>query len=104
MRAETGHQAAVLGAGSWGTALAVHLGSVGHRVSLWGRDRALIAEMSARRANPTYLPDVRFPDPLRPVAEIEAALEGAHHVVVAIPSHGLRSVMKAAAPALAPGA
>ena len=104
MRAETGHQAAVLGAGSWGTALAVHLGTVGHRVSLWGRDRALIAEMSARRANPTYLPDVRFPDPLLPVDEIEAALEGAHHVVVAIPSHGLRSVMKAAAPALAPGA
>jgi glycerol-3-phosphate dehydrogenase (NAD(P)+) len=104
MRGETGHQAAVLGAGSWGTALAVHLGSVGHRVSLWGRDRALIAEMSARRANPTYLPDVRFPDPVRPVAEIETALAGAHHVIVAIPSHGLRGVMQAAAPALPRGA
>ncbi len=104
MREERAHQAAVLGAGSWGTALAVHLGSVGHRVSLWGRDRSLIAEMTARRANPTYLPDVRFPDPLVPVGDIETAMHGARHVIVAIPSHGLRGVMRAAAPALAPGA
>ncbi len=55
-------KAAVLGAGSWGTALAIHLGSVGHDVALWGRDQVLIAEMAARRANPTYLPDITFPD------------------------------------------
>ena len=48
----------VLGAGSWGTALAVHLGRVGHDVRLWARDRALVDEMAARRANAVYLPDV----------------------------------------------
>ena len=52
---------AILGAGGWGTALAVHLGRTGRRVMLWGRDRALLEEMSARRANPTYLPDVAIP-------------------------------------------
>ena len=52
---------AVLGAGSWGTALAVHLTRIGHDVTLWARDEALVAEMRARRANATYLPDVAFP-------------------------------------------
>ena len=48
----------MLGAGSWGTALAVHLSGCGHDVRLWARDPALVAEMAERRANPTYLPDV----------------------------------------------
>lgn len=43
----------MLGAGSWGTALAVHLGHIGHDVTLWGRDQTLLAEMATRRANPT---------------------------------------------------
>jgi len=98
------HEAAVLGAGSWGTALAIHLGSVGHNVSLWGRDRALLDEMSARRANPTYLPDITFPEPVQPVAEIPRALSGARHVIFAVPSHGLRDVVRAAAPHITPGA
>ena len=98
MRSDARHQAAVLGAGSWGTALAIHLGSVGHDVTLWGRDRALIDEMTARRANPTYLPHIVFPSPLRPVSTLDDALAGAQYVIVAVPSHGLRSVIRAAAP------
>jgi glycerol-3-phosphate dehydrogenase (NAD(P)+) len=58
MQTDAVHRAAVLGAGSWGTALAVHLGSVGHDVRLWGRDRHLLDEMARRRANPTYPPAV----------------------------------------------
>ncbi len=91
------HQAAVLGAGSWGTALAIHLAGVGHDVALWGRDRTLIDEMSARRANPTYLPDLTFPDGIRPVPGVDEALSGARHVIVAVPSHGLRAVVHEAA-------
>lgn len=91
-------RAAVLGAGSWGTALAIHLGSIGHQVALWGRDSQLIAAMAERRANPTYLPDVTFPAPVRPSASIEAALAGARYVIVAVPSHGLRAVVRQAAP------
>lgn len=96
--------AAVLGAGSWGTALAIHLGGVGHQVTLWGRDQCLIDEMAARRANPTYLPDITFPACVRPTASVADAVAGAQHVIVAVPSHGLRSVVRAAAPFIAPDA
>jgi glycerol-3-phosphate dehydrogenase (NAD(P)+) len=104
MQREAIHRAAVLGAGSWGTALAVHLGSVGHDVRLWGRDRHLLGEMTARRANPTYLPDVTLPAPVRPTPSIAEAVSGARHVIVAVPSHGLRAVVRAAVPHLAAGA
>jgi len=100
MSSTRSQQAAVLGAGSWGTALAVHLASVGHDVALWGRDAGLIDEMRSRRANPTYLPDVVLPDGVRPTMSIDEALSGARHVIVAVPSHGLRSVIKSAAPTL----
>jgi glycerol-3-phosphate dehydrogenase (NAD(P)+) len=92
-----GYRAAVLGAGGWGTALAAHLGGAGHTVSLWGRDEALIHEIASRRANPTYLPDVAIPPTVRPTAIIAEALAQATHVIVAVPSHGLRAVMREAA-------
>lgn len=98
------HRAAVLGAGSWGTALAIHLSRAGHDVTIWGRDQSLIAEMQAREANPTYLPDITFPPGLRPVASLKDAVAGARHVIVAVPSHGLRSVVRAASPFVPRGA
>jgi len=104
MPSDSTHQAAVLGAGSWGTALGVHLGTLGYAVRLWGRDPVLVGEMISRRANPTYLPDVTFPSSLQPVPTLEDALAGARFVVLAVPSHGLRAVIRAAAPAIPPGA
>ncbi len=97
------NRAAVLGAGSWGTALAIQLGSVGHQVALWGRDASLMAAMAERRANPTYLPDVTFPAPVRPTSSLSSALAGARYVIVAVPSHGLRTVVRLAAPLVEPG-
>jgi glycerol-3-phosphate dehydrogenase (NAD(P)+) len=91
-------QIAVLGAGSWGTALAIHLATAGREVCLWGRDAALIGEMRTRRANPTYLPDVTFPEKIHPTESLEQALDGARHVVIAVPSHGLRAIVRNAAP------
>ena len=91
------HRTAVLGSGSWGTALAIHLGRTGHDVTLWGRDGALISEMTARRANPTYLPDQILPDRVRPTPILADALDGADIVVAAVPSHGLRAVLRDAA-------
>lgn len=102
-RTEDAHRAAVLGAGSWGTALAIQLGSVGHQVALWGRDAGLMAAMAERRANPTYLPDVTFPGPVRPTASLDGALAGARYVIVAVPSHGLRTVVRQAAAFVEPG-
>jgi glycerol-3-phosphate dehydrogenase (NAD(P)+) len=96
--------AAVLGAGSWGTALAAHLGGAGHDVALWARDAALAAEMHTRRVNPTYLPEVTIPDNVRVTAAMPDALASARFVIVAAPSHGLRGIVRAAAPDIAPGA
>jgi glycerol-3-phosphate dehydrogenase (NAD(P)+) len=91
------YRAAVLGAGGWGTTLAAHLGRAGHSVSLWGRDEGLIHEIAVRRANPTYLPDVAIPMQVRPTSTMVEALAGARHVILAVPSHGLRAVMREAA-------
>jgi glycerol-3-phosphate dehydrogenase (NAD(P)+) len=92
----------ILGAGSWGTALAVHLGRLGHDVRLWARDQALVADMSSRRANAVYLPDVHVPDTVTVTHALADALRDAELVVSAIPSHGCRSVIRTAAPFLAP--
>jgi glycerol-3-phosphate dehydrogenase (NAD(P)+) len=91
---------AVLGAGSWGTALAVHLGRLGHDVQLWARDPTLAADIAARRANAIYLPDVTLPDGVTATAALADAVGAAELVVSAIPSHGCRAVMRAAAPHL----
>jgi glycerol-3-phosphate dehydrogenase (NAD(P)+) len=94
----------VLGAGSWGTALAVHLGRVGHSVQLWARDQALVDDMTTRRANAVYLPDVTLPPDVSVTHSLPDALRGAELVVAAIPSHGCRDVIRAASPSFAPGA
>jgi glycerol-3-phosphate dehydrogenase (NAD(P)+) len=96
------HTVCVLGAGSWGTALAVHLARIGHDVRLWARDAALAADMSTRRANAVYLPDVNFPASLCPVSAIGKALDGARVMLLSVPSHGLRGVLRQAAPYVAP--
>jgi glycerol-3-phosphate dehydrogenase (NAD(P)+) len=96
--------ATVLGAGSWGTALAVHLGRVGHPVHLWVRDRGLAGDIAVRRANAVYLPDVSFPDNVEVTDSLEAALAESDLVVSAIPSHGCRAVMRAARLHVAPRA
>ena len=92
------HTIAVLGSGSWGTALAVHLARTGHDVRLWARDRALAATMAAQRANSTYLPGIDLPAALTPTSELASALDGAAFVVMAVPSHGFRDVLVQAAP------
>jgi glycerol-3-phosphate dehydrogenase (NAD(P)+) len=88
---------AVLGAGSWGTAIAVHLGRVGHEVRLWARDAQLVAEISERRANAVYLPDITLPESVSVFGALEPTLAGIDLIVAAVPSHGCRAVMRAAA-------
>jgi glycerol-3-phosphate dehydrogenase (NAD(P)+) len=94
----------VLGAGSWGTALAVHLGRVGHDVRLWARDPSLAADIEKRRANAVYLPDISFPDSLIVTDALAEALFDSELVVSAIPSHGCRAVMRTAASFVSPRA
>lgn len=91
---------AVLGAGSWGTALAVHLATAGHLVRLWARDPAVVEELRSSRANEQYLPGIPLPEGIAPTASLEEALARARFVVVAVPSHGFRAVVSRATPFL----
>jgi glycerol-3-phosphate dehydrogenase (NAD(P)+) len=94
---------AVLGAGSWGTALALHLARSGHNVRLWARDPRLVAQMRSERSNARYLPGAQLPAAVCVTGDISEAVGDASCVVVAVPSHGLRAVVRSAAPSLAPG-
>ncbi len=66
----------MLGAGSWGTALAVHLAREGRTVRLWARDPQLVERMSATRENPRYLPGAMLPPGVTPMSALGAALDG----------------------------
>ena len=93
---------AVLGAGSWGTALAIQFAHGGRPVRLWGRDRAQLAEMAASRRNERYLPSAGFPESLRVEPDLPRSLSGARDVLIVVPSHAFRPLLKLLAPQLAP--
>jgi glycerol-3-phosphate dehydrogenase (NAD(P)+) len=95
---------AVLGAGSWGTALAIHCARVGHDVRLWGRDEGLMTSIGSTRRNTRYLPDAPIPESVLATPSLRTALEGEPIVVAAVPSHGMRRVLVDARPFLAPDA
>ena len=90
----------ILGAGSWGTALAVHVARSGREVRLWARDATHVDAISRDRVNPRYLSDVSIPESVRPIARIDEALDGVDFVVMAVPTHGVRAVVRSAAPLL----
>ena len=94
---------AVLGAGSWGTALAILLARNGHSVRLWGNEAAVMAELARARRNARYLPDAAFPDSLEVRDNLDAAVAGHADILVAVPSHAFREVLTALRPRLAPG-
>ena len=79
--------AAVVGAGSWGTALAMQLARVGCEVRLWGRDPEHVAAMAQERQNSRYLADIPLPEKLTPCADLAQCVSGARLVLVATPSH-----------------
>lgn len=100
MAAGEQRRAAVLGAGSWGTALAILLARNNVQVALWGHDADFMAHLVRERCNRRYLPDVEFPAELRPEPDLAAALRGASDVLIVVPSHGFRAVLERALPFL----
>ena len=88
------HPIAVLGAGSWGTALAIHLADSGHNVLLWGNEPEHIQLLSESRCNQQYLPDVAFPDLLQLTSDLELALASPAWILLAIPSHAYRPFLQ----------
>ena len=88
---------AVLGAGSWGTALAALIARHGHQAVLWGRDAPTIEAIGARHENPRYLPGVALPPSLRATTELATAMRGADLVLVVVPSHAFTETRHALA-------
>ncbi len=91
---------AVLGAGSWGTALAIQLARNGSDVRLWARDADAIAAMARDGENRRYLPGCGFGSRLTPTASMAEAVAAADDVLVVVPSHALRDCLKSLAPLL----
>ncbi len=83
-------KAAVLGAGAWGTTMAIHLARKGNEVMLWGRESGRAAEMQSRRENERYLPLTRFPDSL---AVVSGGVPPCDLLVCAIPTQYIRSTL-----------
>lgn len=95
-----GSTCVVLGAGSWGTALAIQLARVGLPTLLWGRDAKHLAELARDRRNTRYLPESQFPEQLQIQPDLQAALRASRDVIVAVPSHALRGMLQEMAPHL----
>ncbi len=94
---------AILGAGSWGTALAVHLSGAGRRVRLWARSSFHARLLSEERENKRYLPGVRIPAEVEISTDLAQVLEGARLVVIAVPSQAVREVARLGRALLSPG-
>lgn len=91
---------AVLGAGSWGTALAVLLAKNGHDVCLWGRAEDGMASMQAERCNRRYLPEITFPSSLNASDDLAAVMGQAQLVLLAVPSSAFSAVLTTISPYL----
>ena len=95
---------AVLGAGSWGTALASLLARHDYPTVLWGRDAAQLAQIDASHENRRYLPGVPLPESLKATSDLAAAVASAEWILVVTPSHAFPETLRALAPLRRPGA
>lgn len=93
----------VLGAGSFGTALAIQLARKDQATHIWARKAEHIAALTADRENKQYLPGCKLPVKLQPTADLAAAVSAGEHVVVAVPSHAFRATLEAIQPLLREG-
>ena len=80
----------VLGAGSWGTTLAIHLSKNGHNVNLWERDKERFESLKQDRESKLFLPGISFPDDLNITNNIESSISNAEMIVFAVPSQYMR--------------
>jgi glycerol-3-phosphate dehydrogenase (NAD(P)+) len=94
---------AIIGAGGWGTALAITMARKERDIRLWAYEPYLFETMIATRENPLYLPGVRVPDSVRVSNSIQTVLEAATIVILAVPSHVCRQVFSQMLPLLKPG-
>ena len=94
---------AVLGAGSWGTGLALQLDRSGSRSILWDRDTENLSRIRSSRQNQRYLPGIEIPASISIEDDILAAVKAADHILVVTPSHAFAATIKTISEVLAPG-
>ena len=94
---------AVIGAGSWGTALSLALSGIGHKVTLWAYEREVVDSIRLQRENTLFFPGVRLPDAITPTGHLAEAISGARFVLTAMPSHVCRHLFAEMLPYLEPG-
>jgi glycerol-3-phosphate dehydrogenase (NAD(P)+) len=95
---------AVIGAGSYGTALAICLARNGHQTLLWGRDVNHVAEMASSCANEKYLPGSKFPDSLEVSADLARVVSASKNILLVVPSHAFGEVLNQIKPHMRPDA
>lgn len=83
---------AVIGAGSWGTALAIVLADAGHEVGIWARETDIVSSINKKQVNPTYLKSVALPSQITAYTSLAECCRGAKLVIMATPSHAMRTV------------
>lgn len=84
----------VIGAGSWGTALALLIARNGHPVTLWGHHPEHVNNLHRDRSNQRYLPGIPFPDQLSVTSDLKEAVSGSDLVLVSVPSHAFRDILQ----------
>jgi glycerol-3-phosphate dehydrogenase (NAD(P)+) len=94
------HRLAIIGAGSWGTALAIVAARAGHDVRLWSRNQSVVASINERGINDQYLSSAKIPDNVTATVDTSSALDNASIVIIAAPSHSVRQLLVNMAPAL----
>jgi len=95
---------AVIGAGSWGTALAIQLGRAGQRPTLWGREPEVILALEKTRCNSVFLPDIPLPETVCINADLDTVVSQHSDLLICVPSHVFRSVLESIKPNLLHGA
>ncbi|MEY8200061.1 MAG: NAD(P)H-dependent glycerol-3-phosphate dehydrogenase [Colwellia sp.] len=90
----------VLGAGSYGTALAICLARNGHKTLLWGRDADQVSDMEAAKENKKYLAGCPFPDMLQVTSDLTAAVQASENILIVVPSHAFGTMLKQIKPLL----
>lgn len=91
---------AILGAGSWGTALALYLARRGQEVRIWSVDATEIEAMRRDKAHQKYLPDISFPDTIHPMFDLAETIQDIEDILIVVPSYGFRQTLQRLTPHL----
>ena len=98
------HRLAIIGAGSWGTALAIVAARAGHSVSLWSRNPEVVSSINEKRINERYLTSAKIPGGVTATSDMATALDGASVIILAAPSHSIRQLLSSASASVDPAA